>query len=288
MAKRLFLSVLSVFFLLLFQGQAEGSRLENQLEQRLSGAWSILLTEGYSDCTGYYNNNEINLSGVTSKASRRFAAGEMVKIDKINLKRSRLDLFLTLAEPVLTSHIEGPFELFSESECKIQLLIALPRELIKAGESGPILDRVAKILEIHPSAAAAENSKAFNARERADYPDDYESTLAQYEIWKLEQLNIAVADRIAVSNRDARAIAIDIRRNADYLDGFAAGVEEMRTWRESDCSRLLSTSFQNKRDNPPSGKLSSSWKDGYSDGQELIFNLLIAERLQGCFVPVPR
>ena len=88
------------------------SVLEDQLESELRGAWAVLSVEVFSDCAGYYNNNEMHGAGVSSKAKRRFDFGELVKIDKINLKRSRIDLFLSLSEPVLVCRVEGPFELF--------------------------------------------------------------------------------------------------------------------------------------------------------------------------------
>lgn len=170
------------------------------------------------------------------------------------------------------SHIEGPFELFDERKCKIQLMIALPRELVKGNDAAAILQRVADIVELHRSAADAEYSISGNGREREDYPPDYDQTLARYEVWKVEMLNAAVADRIAGANQDARSVAVDIRRNPDFLDGFAAGVAEMRSWRQDNCDRLVDIVFSSVRERPP-GDHSATWKEGYSDGQEMIDRL---------------
>ena len=70
----------------------------------------------------------LNPGGVTSKASRRFEPGELGKVDKVKVKRSRVDLLLTLDQPVLASRLDGPFELFDERPCKVQLIFEMPRE----------------------------------------------------------------------------------------------------------------------------------------------------------------
>ena len=54
----------------------------------------------------------------------------------------------------------------------------------------------------------------------------------------------------------------------------------------SDCSSLLSASYTAYHKNAPKDQ-PRRWRDGWDDGQELVFNVLIANRLQGCFVPVP-
>ena len=41
-------------------------------------------------------NNDVPAGGVSSKARHRFEPGELAKVDKINLKRSQIDLFLSL------------------------------------------------------------------------------------------------------------------------------------------------------------------------------------------------
>ena len=266
---------------------ASASELEDRLEGRLRGAWAVLRVEAYSGCAGSYFNNRVNEAGVSARGGRRFEAGELVKIDKINLKKARVDLYCTMAEPVLLSRIEGPFELFDERTCKVQLMVEVPRELVKARDLEAILDRLGQTIERHGSRADAEGSALWNGRRRELYPADYELTLARHAAWQAEQINAAVAARIDTATADASRLVVRIRRDPVYLDGFAAGTKEMGSWSERDCDDLLEARFEREADDPPSDRKDKAWREGFSDGQALVFNLLLADRLGGCFVPVP-
>lgn len=264
---------------------ASASSLEDALEYRLQGAWGIAKVEMRSDCGGFYNNNEIRAAGVSAKASQLFESGELVHVDKINLKSSRLDLFLKLAEPILSSHMDGPFKLFDERSCKVQLILPLSRSLVRAGNPEPILMLVRESLEIYPNRQAAVDSPEWNHRIRADYPPDYDETLYNHAVWKAEQTNAAISARISTATREALRITDRIGNSPDYLQGFADGIDSMQDWRENDCDDLINIRFSSvsKR----AKKDGRDYRDGFSDGQELEFNLILTDRLQGCFVPPP-
>jgi len=265
------------------------SDLEDRLVLRLRGAWSVLEVEAYSECSGTYSNNRASGTLVTSGANRRFEPGELSKVDKVNLKRSRLDLFLTLAEPVLVSRVDGPFELFDESECRVQLMVEVPRPLVKAGDEAAIMNLVGQTIELHSTQESARASAVCNGRQRRPFPDDYELTLERYEVWKAEQHNVAVVARAAQALDDADRAVQRIRRDQSYLDGFGAGAEIMRSWSEDDCADLVDVRFDREDHDPPSKHDDDrAWCDGYRDGQELVFNLRLAHRLESCLVPVPQ
>jgi len=266
---------------------AGGSELGDRLDRELKGAWGVLEVEVYSACSGTYSNNEIGASGVASKAPNRFNPGELVKLDKIKVKRSRVDLLMTLVEPVLVSRIDGPFELYDERHCQVQLIFNVPREVIKTGDVETVLELVRSAFTIHPSPEAARNSDDWNGRERELFPADYEMTLARYAVWKAEEANIAISARAAQALAEATNIVDHIDRNPDYLDGLAAGVEKMRSVTLGDCGVLVTARVSTYDRNPPSDQ-NSRWKDGYRDGQRLLFDLMLAERLKHCQVPVPR
>ena len=65
---------------------------------------------------------------VTGGGHWRFQPGELAKLDKVDVNRSRIDLHLSLSEPMLVPWQEGPFTLYRESACKVELEIAVPRE----------------------------------------------------------------------------------------------------------------------------------------------------------------
>ena len=282
MRSHLYLLILTLLSVQLTTGYA--SVLEDQLERELKGSWCVVLVEVYSDCTGFYNNNEFVGGRVASKADQRFPPGELAKIDKINLKRSRLDLFMSLAEPILTGHTDGPFMLYEERRCKVQLIIELPRDMGKNGSPELILEHVTTALETAPTLGAAQALESWNQRTREPYPDDYELTLAQYEVWKAEQINAAVSVRAARAHQDAIGVTTHLRHDRAYLAGFAMGVEKMRSWDEHDCVALVEARFDRIADRPRDSNGKKGWNEGYRDGQELVFNLYLADLLQGCYV----
>ncbi len=266
--------------------QATAGGLDDELDSKLKGAWAVLSHEVYSSCSGTYSDNQIGAAGVASKAGRRFEAGELVKIDKIKVKRARVDLLTTLAEPVLVPRHDGPFELWDERECKAQLIFEIGRSAIKRGSADEIMASLTAAMTPHGSLDSARDSDGWNGRERRPYPDDYEGTLARYEAWKAEQTNAAVAAGIEQAIDEAAGVAHEIEQDAEYLDGFAAGVEEMESLEIDDCSRLIDASFSSFKERPPSGK-TSTWNRGFDDGQSLVFYLHISRELRRCFVPVP-
>jgi hypothetical protein len=263
-----------------------GSDLDDRLNQRLKGAWAILEVEVYSACAGTYSDNQVGDAGVAGKAQYRFEAGELVKIDKVNAKRQRVDLLLTLAVPFRTSRVEGPFELFDERQCQVQLIVPVLREEIKAGNDETIVSRFEELITLYPTLDDARDSDSWNGRETEPLPSDYDQTLARYAVWQAEQTNAAVNDAVRRAVNEAADVAEDLSDDSDYLAGFAAGAEKMSTFGTSDCASLLSASLSMHDTKAPEDK-EKRWRDGWHDGQELIFNILLAERLQACRVPVP-
>jgi len=268
-------------------GQASASQLDDELDRRLKGAWAVLEVEVWSSCSGTYSDNTIGAAGVASKADRRFEPGELVKIDKIKVKRARVDLLTTLAVPVLVAHRDGPFELWEERQCQAQLIFEVGRTAIKSRDADQIMGALMSVMSTHSSRDAAQDSDDWNDRERKPYPPGYEQTLARYERWKAEETNAAVAAGIERSIGAAAAAAEDIENDPDYLAGFAEGAEEMQEIYLSDCTSLIDASFASRKENPPSGK-SKTWKRGFSDGQRVVFHTRLAHELQSCYVPVPR
>ena len=265
---------------------AIASDLADRLERELRGAWGILEMEVYSACGGTYSDNTVGAVGVASKAGHRFEPGELVKIEKIKVKRQRVDLLLTLAAPIRISRMDGPFELFDERECKVQLIFPVPREHVKSGDAGALLDTVRTTITLYPSLAVARESEAWNGREIEALPDDYAETLQRHAAWKAEETNSAVRISIESALASAADISEDLSDDPDFLAGFAEGAEEMSSLTLSDCTSLLGASYTVYHKNAPKDR-PRRWRDGWDDGQELIFNVLIANRLQGCFVPVP-
>ena len=264
---------------------SSASDLGDRLDRELKGGWGVLEVEVYSACGGTYSNNEVGAVGVTSKAPHRFAAGELVKIVNVKVKRQRVDLMLTLAAPLRVSRMDGPFELFDQSTCRVQLMVFVPRELVKNADLEGLLSEVMKHLTLYPSRDEAEMSDSWSGREMEPLPEDYEDTLQRHAVWKAEQTNAAVRDGINHALTEAANAVEDLDDDADYLVGFGEGAEKMGEFAVTSCDSLLSVSFTTYRKKVPADR-SRSWKDGWDDGQKLVFHVLVADRLRSCLVPV--
>jgi len=262
------------------------SELDDLLNQKLRGAWAVLAVEVYSGCAGTYSDNQVSDAGVTSKARYRFEPGELVKVDKLNAKRQRVDLMLSLDVPLRTSRRDGPFELFDDLECQVQLIVPISREDIKSSNDAAVTARFEDLITFYPSLEDARESDAWNGREIEPLPADYDHTLARYAVWKAEQTNAAIGEAVRRAIDDAADVADSLSDDAEYLEGFGEGAEAMTSFSTTDCSSLLGTSFAFHDSSPPKTK-TKRWRDGWRDGQELIFNILLAERLQACRVQVP-
>ena len=265
---------------------SSASELGDRLDRELKGGWGVLELEVYSACGGTYSDNEVGSAGVASKARNRFAAGELVKIDDVKVKRQRVDLLLTLDAPLRVSRMDGPFELFDQRSCRVQLMVYVPRELVKSANLDALLTEVKKHVTLYASRNDAELSGDWNGREMEPLPDDYEETVQRHAVWKAEQTNAAVRDGIDHALSEAAEAVEDLDDDADYIAGFAEGAEKMSGLTVTNCDSLLNLSFTSYRKNADSEK-SRGWKDGWNDGQKLVFHVLLADRLRSCLVPVP-
>jgi len=274
------------FLMMFFAFAASASDLGDRLNRELAGGWGVLEVEIYSGCAGTYSDNTVGSVGVSSKAGNRFSEGELVKIDKVKVKRQRVDLLLTIAVPLRRARMDGPFELYDDFECQAQLIVPVGREPVKTADTEAILVHIRENLTVFRSLAEAQESDAWNGREPEPLPTDYDTTLQRHAVWKAQQTNAAVRVATERALEAAADIAEDLSDDTDYLAGFAEGAEKMSSFAVDECSSLLSISYSVYHKNPPKDR-PSRWRSGYDDGQELVFNVLVADRLRTCQVPVP-
>lgn len=271
--------------LLLALAAPAAADVEDTLNARWRGQWVLSKVPLHSDCGGFYTDNDLVGSQVRSRGARRFAAGELARVERIDVKRGRLDLFLDVAEPVLEPWRDGPFTLYEEKRCKAQLKVELPPEVVR--DAARAEAAVGELLELFSSPEAAEDSARWNRRRREPFPEDYERTLAEHAAWQAEQTNAAVQRKIEQATEEGARITDRIRDDPEYLQGFAAGVDDARDEHLSDdCGSLLASSAAGFTDRPPSGH-DRDWQSGFEDGQRLVYSLELLRRLPRCFLPVP-
>lgn len=267
-----------------------GAELENRLRSQWQGSWVILRSDVASNCDDRYTNVQVNGGNTTLKGSHHFGAGELGRVHKLNQHRSRVDLHVDLVEPLRTSELRGPFELYDQVACQIELEIAVPRNLVKSKSIDAINALVAQIAEAHTSREGAASSINHNGRIVEPYPDDYERTLAEYRTWLDETLGRPLRDRLAEAVEEDAEIVDDVRRDPEYGGGLALGMADFdRSLAYKDCDDLTDETFypgSGKAPSELSGSDETNWRDGYRDGQVLAFNVELARAITECLLEI--
>jgi hypothetical protein len=234
------------------------------------------------------------LSGtlVTNRGGHRFLPGEIGKVQRVQLKKKKVDLMVSLDVPLLVSHQDGPFTLYNERACAVSLDIQIPRDMTKAKDVGGIDARIAEIVDRFDTREAVLGSGGWNGRETEPFPEDYELTLARHAAWRAEQTNLAIDHKRETAFEQVKSTGKAIDDDPDYLAGLAAGVDQMNRWEAKECAQLMSRGFDAVRKKAPEDRRADTepdgrWRKGYDDGQRLVYSIVLLERLEGCYVPVP-
>jgi len=285
-------SLIAVLTLLVLSPAAFAASLERDVKSRWPGAWVVTTVESYSDCGGLYTNNRINGTLVKGRGNYGFQPGELAKVDKIDVNRSRVDVLLSLNEPVLIAYREGPFTLYREARCRIEMEVMVPREVVKSKDSDSVEDALLVVLERYTTEDEALASDAWNGRERDPYPADYDRTLAELAVWRATQTNDAVQASLDHALAETTRVGYSISSDSDYLAGFARGVEDARTVEVQGCPQLMAMELDDPphhrgRPHPADETAEQRAERGFRDAQTLIRGLEMIERLPACFVPVP-
>jgi hypothetical protein len=273
---------------------ARAGDLKRTMESRWRGAWVLTAVDTYSDCAGFHTNNEVSGALVNSKGRFRFRAGELAQVGKVEVKRSRIEIYLGLPEPILTSYQDGPFTLYNENRCLVELDVDLPRSIVSNDDANAVESALRPILSRFNSQEDATQAKIWNHRRRDAYPADYDRTIAQHSAWKAQQANAGIQARLDKAMEETTRLSDRITGDPEYLKGFAAGVEAMKGIDLSRCNDLISrdwSSFPTGTTSVASavgGEAAGRYGRGYQDGQKLVFGLESLRRLPSCMVPVPQ
>jgi len=281
---------LSLLALVLASSAAGAADLEKALAGRWRGSWVVLEVDVRSDCGGLYTNNRLNGRRVAGSGSWTFAAGELAQIDKVDLHRARIDLKLTLAEPVRTSWQDGPFTLYRQASCRVELETELPREAVAGGDVAAVELALNEALERYDAREQAQASQVWNQRQVDPYPEDYDATLAEHARWKAEQANAAVRERLVQAEAETDRVADRIESDTDYVAGFADGVERARGIGWPTCDGLVHggvDAFVFRTSGATKTDAQRRHDRGFEDGQRLVVALELRQRLPGCFVGAP-
>ena len=267
---------------------AHAGSFENAVRARWRGAWIVTEIETYSICNGSYFNNDVSGQFVAARAGRPFQPGELAKVDKLQVNRKKVELMITITGMNLLPRQEGPFTLYDRRTCRIELEVAIPRDVIKSKNIEEVDRFLATVAQRFSTRDDAFDSSDWNGREADEYPADYERTLAHHAVWHAEETNRGIDEQLDRSLLTANELAREVDGNPEYLAGFAYGARMMREWRERDCGRLMgSTAVTFRLTVPEEYTDNSTWCAGFHDGQALVYNLAVLSRLTACYVEVP-
>ena len=263
------------------------ANLQSKLNGEYGGSWAVLLVGTSSDCDTGYTNNKVLGTRVLTAAPYRLPVGELGRIAKVDVKRSRIDVLVDIDEPLLISRTEGPFELFDQAGCRVELEIEVPREWVKKKSLEPIEALLASLFESHDDQEAATRSEQWNRREVEPLPEGYDEVYEEYTVWKAARLKEDLLARLDKALRDAQRVIDRADDDPAYGAGFSAGMEResgrYRSW--DDCSELADESFYpGSRDAPGEfeGSDEREWEKAYKDGQVVAFNVDLARRIGDC------
>ncbi len=267
--------------------------IEKDINKRWLGAWVVTRVEMYSACDPSYTNNRVNGTLVSGRGARRFQPGELAKVTKVDAGRHRVDVRISLVESVLLSHRDGPFTLYDESSCRVELEVEVPRDQVKGQDIASLDRQIAGLVERFSTMEDARVSRAWNKRTREPLPPDYERTLRAHAAWKAEQHNAAVRAKLDEANQTTQRVTERITEDPEYLRGFAAGVQAARQSGAGECANMMVVNLREQSSGTVTlaglgtVPVQNTYARGHRDGQRLVLGLELQRRLPECLVTVP-
>ncbi|RMG48550.1 MAG: hypothetical protein D6718_01575 [Acidobacteria bacterium] len=266
--------------------------VERALDERWRGSWVIVTTDLRSSCDGRYTANPVEEETAPAEGSYWFPPGELARVDDLSVAGGRVGVRLSLAEPVRIERRDGPFTLYEERSCRVELLIGVPRRALRARARARIESSIARVLERHDTPAEARRSWLYNERRAPRLPRDYEKTLAAYRAWKARRTDELLAARLRQARRRLERLTVTSDGELAYAAGLAAGIAHQRERRLSGCSRLVEAELTPARPAVPpefaaSAEDARAWLRGFADGRAFVFDLDLLTRLPACRRPPP-
>ncbi len=248
---------------------------ESELQAQWRGVWALTRSAVFSECTDHFTDNDVLGDRAAGKALR-FEAGEGVQVSGVDWTMSGLKVRIELREPFRVEWRDGPFTLYEQRRCRVELKFprdARPNAAAASAAIARLLERVGGESDLAASAA-------WNRRRVAAYPADWERTRAEYDAWKTAQVNAAVGRKLDDVLEQADRIVESSQGDEDYAAAFVAGLQARRYESFSSCASALDASFYVQGSNSQSRR-------GWEDGQRLAWSINLAAELRKCFVAGP-
>ncbi len=249
---------------------------EGDLRARWAGATVITKVPVFSECTDHFTDNTVPPGGLPRADGLRFGAGEIATVDKIDVTWTRIDVSITFLELYRVTWTDGPYTLYDQRRCRVQLKLELPRDVRK--DAGKASAAIAALLEAFPKAADARHAASYNGRRVEAYPANWERTRAEYETWHAARVNGAIDERMASLLREAQDTIDRGREDEGYQRCFGKGARSRSYQSFGSCESVLNGYFVS------SGSCEN--QRGFEDGQRVAWTVGMVRALGACRVPV--
>ncbi|HZN03116.1 MAG TPA: hypothetical protein VFD06_05965 [Candidatus Polarisedimenticolia bacterium] len=267
----------------------------NRMQDQWTGAWVVTSTETFSDCAGFYTDNEV--SGDDSVASRgrtRIDAGTPARVDSVDVRPERLSLRLTLSVNQMFERPHREFTLRALARCQAEVRVMVPPGIVEGGDVTGLESLLDRVVERHSDERSALLASNFLPVDTPEYAAERQEAIAEHREWRQEQTAEALKARLEQWTAQTTRLSKGISQDPDYLAGFGKGVEAGRNSVPSACEEVtrFEPALQPARMNAGAafaakGDRQKNWTRGYEDGMRLAQGLEVLRLMPGCMPPAP-
>ena len=267
----------------------------NRLQDQWTGSWVVTSTETFSDCAGFYTDNEVyGDASVMSRGRTQIDAGTPARVDSLDVRDDRLSLRLTLSVNQMVERPHREFTLRALARCQAEVRVMVPPGLVEGGDIAGLEALLDRVVERHSDERSAILASNFLPLDTPEYEARRQEAIAEHREWRQEQTSTALLARLDQWTAQTTRLSKGISQDPDYLAGFGRGVEAGRNSVPTACEEVTrfepspqparihsSTAYAAK------GNRQKNWTRGYEDGLRLAQGLEVLKILPGCIPPAP-
>jgi len=268
----------------------------NRMQDQWTGAWVVTATETFSDCAGFYTDNEVyGDATVASRGRTRMDAGTPARVDSVDVRDDRLSLRMTLSVNEMIERPHRDFTLRALARCQAEVRVMVPPGIVEGGDVTALEALLDRVVERHSDERSALLASNFLPADTPEYEAERQEAIAEHREWRQVQSAAAMQSRLDQWTAQTTRLSKGISRDPDYLAGFGKGVEAGRNTVPSACEEV--TRFEpamqparihsNAAFVAKGGNRQKSWTRGYEDGLRLAQGLDVIRILPGCIPPPP-
>ncbi|HET8946042.1 MAG TPA: hypothetical protein VFQ07_03595, partial [Candidatus Polarisedimenticolia bacterium] len=122
----------------------------NALQDRWTGSWVVTSTETFSDCAGFYTDNEMyGEATVGSRGRLRIDPGTPAHVDSVDVRSDRLSLRVTLSVNEMVEREHRDFTLRALARCQAELRVMVPPGMAASGNASGLEALLDHVVERH-------------------------------------------------------------------------------------------------------------------------------------------